>query len=262
MRAGFTDLCVRVGRGAAVDPSPGGRQRDRHPRRRSSDQHPCRRRREALGQDPARLPGGAPAVRPSLRFLGLAVLGWAGLRAATLGALPGAEIFRIDPSEAKPPADRPHAIPADRGNRARRPRISAGRHASGRPILRADATDRRGAATVLLPVYYAVGALPRISVGTTALANALPEPRRQSVVPQSDIRRMAASELCLCIAAAASLRCRARSRQRAGRAQAATRSIAFSSPPGRCSARSRPGLPAPDRWRAAGLSARARRAPG
>ena len=42
-------------------------------------------------------------MRPSLRFLALAVFGWAGLRAATLGALPGAEIFRIDRSEAKPP---------------------------------------------------------------------------------------------------------------------------------------------------------------
>ena len=42
-------------------------------------------------------------MRPSLRFLALAIVGWTGLRAATLGALPGAEIFRIDRSEAKPP---------------------------------------------------------------------------------------------------------------------------------------------------------------
>ncbi len=42
-------------------------------------------------------------MRPSLRFLTVAVVGWAGFRAATLGALPGAEIFRIDRSEAKPP---------------------------------------------------------------------------------------------------------------------------------------------------------------
>ena len=43
-------------------------------------------------------------MRPSLRFLALAIVGWAGLRAATLGALPGAELFRIAPSEAKSPA--------------------------------------------------------------------------------------------------------------------------------------------------------------
>jgi len=40
-------------------------------------------------------------MRPSLRFLALAVFGWAGLRAAMVGALPGGEIFRIEPSEAK-----------------------------------------------------------------------------------------------------------------------------------------------------------------
>lgn len=42
-------------------------------------------------------------MSPSLRFLGLAILGWGGLRAATLGILPGGELFRIDPSEAKAP---------------------------------------------------------------------------------------------------------------------------------------------------------------
>ena len=42
-------------------------------------------------------------MRPSLRFLGVAVLGWAGVRAATLGVLPGAELFQVEPSEAKPP---------------------------------------------------------------------------------------------------------------------------------------------------------------
>jgi hypothetical protein len=42
-------------------------------------------------------------MRPSLRFLGVAVVGWVTVRAATVGALPGAEIFRIDRSEAKVP---------------------------------------------------------------------------------------------------------------------------------------------------------------
>jgi len=42
-------------------------------------------------------------VKPSLRFLALAVFSWAGVRAATLGVLPGAELFRIERSEAKPP---------------------------------------------------------------------------------------------------------------------------------------------------------------
>ena len=42
-------------------------------------------------------------MKPSLRFLTMAIVGWAGIRAATLGALPGAEIFAVQPSQAKPP---------------------------------------------------------------------------------------------------------------------------------------------------------------
>jgi hypothetical protein len=50
-------------------------------------------------------------VKPSLRFLAVAVIGWTGVRAATLGVLPGAEIFRIDPSEAKAPPIVPTQFP-------------------------------------------------------------------------------------------------------------------------------------------------------
>jgi hypothetical protein len=50
-------------------------------------------------------------VKPSLRFLGLAVAGWIGLRAATLGAIPGAEIFEVARSEARPPAIVPTQFP-------------------------------------------------------------------------------------------------------------------------------------------------------
>jgi hypothetical protein len=42
-------------------------------------------------------------MRPSLRFLAIAVIGWAGVRAAALGVLPGAEMFSIERSEAKVP---------------------------------------------------------------------------------------------------------------------------------------------------------------
>jgi hypothetical protein len=50
-------------------------------------------------------------MRPSLRFLGLVVFGWAGVRAATLGILPGAEIFQIAPSQAKAPPIVPTHFP-------------------------------------------------------------------------------------------------------------------------------------------------------
>jgi hypothetical protein len=50
-------------------------------------------------------------VRPSLRFLALALFGWAGVRAATLGVLPGQELFRIERSEAKAPPVVPTVFP-------------------------------------------------------------------------------------------------------------------------------------------------------
>src|SRR6185503_9724584 len=94
-----------------VGPAPGGRQCGRDARRGSRGVDPCARRSHTLGQDKAYLSSGAAAVRPSLRFLGLAMFGWAGFRAATLGVLPGAEIFRIDRSDAKAPAIVPTQFP-------------------------------------------------------------------------------------------------------------------------------------------------------
>ena len=41
-------------------------------------------------------------MRPSLRFLAVAIIGWAGIRAATLGIDPGAQLFTVKPSAAKP----------------------------------------------------------------------------------------------------------------------------------------------------------------
>ena len=50
-------------------------------------------------------------MRPSLRFLAIAILGWVGLRAAMLGSLPGAGLFRIERSEAKVPTIAPTQFP-------------------------------------------------------------------------------------------------------------------------------------------------------
>lgn len=49
-------------------------------------------------------------MKPSLRFLTLVIFGWAGVRAATLGVLPGAEVFRVDPSIALSP---PPVVPTE-----------------------------------------------------------------------------------------------------------------------------------------------------
>ena len=43
-------------------------------------------------------------MRPSLRFLGLVIVGWVGLRSVMLGAIPGGEMFRL---RAAPPATPP-----------------------------------------------------------------------------------------------------------------------------------------------------------
>ena len=140
MRAGFTTYAYGFGRRFAVDPRlVVGNVIAILAAARAISIH-VGGGAQALGQDPARLSRGAAAVRPSLRFLGLALLGWAGLRAATLGALPGAEIFRIDPSEAKPPPIVPTQFPPiEPVEPESRPR-SGGQHASGRLTSGADAT--------------------------------------------------------------------------------------------------------------------------
>lgn len=50
-------------------------------------------------------------MRPSLRFLAVAVVGWAGVRAATLGVLPGAELFKVQPARANVPPVVPTRFP-------------------------------------------------------------------------------------------------------------------------------------------------------
>ena len=41
-------------------------------------------------------------MRPSIRFLAVAVIGWAGVRAASLGVIPGADMFKSEPATAQP----------------------------------------------------------------------------------------------------------------------------------------------------------------
>lgn len=50
-------------------------------------------------------------MRPSLRFLALAVIGWGAFRAETLGMLPGAQLFEFERGEAKVPAIVPTRFP-------------------------------------------------------------------------------------------------------------------------------------------------------
>src|SRR4029079_9371505 len=90
-------------RGAALDPATDRRQCHSDARRGARGLAPPRRRRQTMGQDPSRLPGGASAVRPSLRFLLVALIGWAGVRAASLGVIPGADMFSMKAGNAQTP---------------------------------------------------------------------------------------------------------------------------------------------------------------
>lgn len=136
-------------------------------------------------------------MRPSLRFLGVAVLGWGAFRAATLGVLPGAEIFQIDPSEAKPPPLIATQFPAIE------PLAPATADAASADLRYAGFSypDRPSEQrTIVLPVYYAPTAHAAPSAAPTRIANLLPEPRAQffSAIPVLDewpLSRIAATSM-------------------------------------------------------------------
>ena len=114
-------------------------------------------------------------MRPSLRFLALAVFGWTVFRAATLGMLPGAEIFRIDPSEAKAPPLVPTQFPPIEPV-APAPPMATYAYAQpygAMPPIR----------PVFVPVYYPVPASAGAQSKFPALDSLLPTPRPQFYSP-------------------------------------------------------------------------------
>ena len=121
-------------------------------------------------------------MRPSLRFLGVAVLGWAGLRAATLGALPGADMFRIEPTEAKIAPIIPTVFPPIEPVAAAGP-VAANPIQAGFPYGQMPAYPV-APQTAVLPVYYA-SAAPQPGTAPSSVSNLLPEPRRQFFVPSA-----------------------------------------------------------------------------
>jgi hypothetical protein len=137
-------------------------------------------------------------MRPSLRFLALAVAGWAGVRAAMLGVLPGAEIFRIDRSEAKVQA--PPIVPTEFP-----PIEPIAPAATG--IASADyAPAAYGTAMPpgvrVVPVYYAASSAPASTIPArpSRLTTILPEPAPAfySPIPALDewpLSRLAATSM-------------------------------------------------------------------
>jgi hypothetical protein len=103
-------------------------------------------------------------VKPSIRFLAIAVLGWAAVRAATLGVLPGGELFRFESMRPAAPPIVPTEFPpigpialADPSHANADPPYLPAYQAPPPPVI--------------LPVYYTAGvSLPSAAVapaGTT-----------------------------------------------------------------------------------------------
>ncbi len=88
-------------------------------------------------------------MRPSLRFLGLAVVGWIGVRAAALGLLPGGNLFHIERSEAKAPAIVPTAFPPIEPVALAPPQLAPVQYAP------AGYYPEQPVRPVMVPVYYA-----------------------------------------------------------------------------------------------------------
>lgn len=130
-------------------------------------------------------------MRPSLRFLGAVVIGWAAFRAATLGALPGAELFQVTPGEAKAPPIVPTEFP---------PLEPIPPVVAPAALVPPQARYAAQPATMMVPVYYPVQSRAALPQSLPAAASLLPEPRARiyASVPALDewpLSRMAASSM-------------------------------------------------------------------
>jgi len=108
-------------------------------------------------------------MRPSLRFLAIAVVGWIGVRAAALGSLPGAELFSIERSEAKTPAIVPTQFPTIAPVALAQPDLAL----PYAPPAYAQAAAR----PMIIPVYYPAQVSSPASARTPHLDALLPAPR-------------------------------------------------------------------------------------
>jgi hypothetical protein len=128
-------------------------------------------------------------MRPSLRFLGLAVVGWIGVRAAALGILPGGELFHIERSEAKTPAIVPTAFPPIEPVALAPPQAA--------PVQYAPASyyPEQPVRPVVVPVYYAAPVSTPVAAAPQRY-DALPLPPRRSLYPSAtDLDDMPMSRL-------------------------------------------------------------------
>jgi hypothetical protein len=134
-------------------------------------------------------------MRPSLRFLALAVVGWAGIRAATLGQIPGASVSAAEPS-------RP-AVTAIAQTQFPEIAPLAAAPTGAAPMGFAPATIQLPmgyARPIVVPVYYAYQQLPAAAARPARYTAILPEPapRFYASVPVLDdwpLSRIAATSM-------------------------------------------------------------------
>lgn len=126
-------------------------------------------------------------MRPSLRFLALAVVGWAGVRAATMGVIPGARLFRSPATVAKtPPIVGTQFAPVEPVESATVEQGYASAAPLGPPVAQAPPQARPAYAQavqpVMVPVYYAAP----VSRPVTATRTRAPVPAYYSGGPTID----------------------------------------------------------------------------
>jgi hypothetical protein len=111
-------------------------------------------------------------MRPSLRFLAVAIVGWAGMRAAALGILPGGELFRIERGEARTPPIVPTQFPPIEP-------VALAPPAAVNEQYYPAAYAQQAVRPVMVPVYYAAPvSTPAAARATPYLDSLLPAPRR------------------------------------------------------------------------------------
>jgi len=118
-------------------------------------------------------------MRPSLRFLGLAVIGWVGVRAAALGMLPGGELFRIERSEARTPQVTPTQFPPIEPVALAEPQAAEYPPGGYGQYAQYAAYRQPSIRPVMVPVYYA-GPVSSPVARSPYLDSLLPPPRPAS----------------------------------------------------------------------------------
>lgn len=145
-------------------------------------------------------------MRPSLRFLAVVVLGWAGVRAYTAGVIPGGSFSLVDASEAKPapplvPTEFPPIEPVA-GAPVEQVPVAAPAYSAGY-APQASVVMPQQVRPVAVPVYYyGVRAVhvPLPPAAPASTVNTLPEPRRPiyaqfASVEESPLARLASMSI-------------------------------------------------------------------